>query len=140
VEDYDFIVSHYFENGTGEENENDEFMIYLGSADLHEISMENLSNGYIKKYMKGDELEDDSFGHNFRYTLNQSGSFLIKKDLDDDLIDIGEFYIGLRVTLNEEPHYGWILIETQFTDLTLTIKEYALSKIPNKKIKAGETN
>ncbi len=140
IEDYNFIVSHYFENATGEQNDKDNFMIYLGSTNFNEISMEDQPNGYIKKYMKGDELEDDSFGHNFRYTLNQPGSFLIKKDLDDNLVNTGEFYIGLKMTINDEIHYGWILIDTQFSDLTLTVKEYGLSKIPNIKIKVGEKN
>jgi len=140
LEDYNFIVSHYFENDTGEPNEKDKFMIYLGSADFNEVSMEDLSNGYIAKYMKGDEFQDESFGHNFRYTHNQPGSFLIKRDFEDNLINTGEFYVGLKVIENANVHYGWILVDTQFSDLTLTIKEFALSKIPNAKLRAGEKN
>lgn len=133
--DFDLGVRHAFEDAESGQP-NDEFMIYIGSWDYNQVSLTDKDLGYIKKYTYGDELDLESFGSNARYSLNFPGGFLIKKDLEDDLVNIGEFYIGVKVNINDKWHFGWILVETEF--LNLTIKEFALSKTPDRQIKAGQ--
>jgi hypothetical protein len=56
---------------------------------------------------------------------------------DANFHNIGDKYIGVKFTISGNTHYGWIL--ASFSNLTVTIKEYAYEGIPNTAINAGDT-
>ncbi len=51
--------------------------------------------------------------------------------------DLGDRYIGVRFELNDNTHYGWVLVS--YASLTLTVKGYAYNETPDTPIDAGDT-
>lgn len=47
-------------------------------------------------------------------------------------------YIGIKMMINENIHYGWIRLKTD--GYSFTIDRYAYNKIPNQQLRAGQTN
>ncbi|MCZ8356242.1 MAG: hypothetical protein O9340_15995 [Cyclobacteriaceae bacterium] len=133
--DFDLGVKHSFEiPEIGQLN--DEFIIYIGSWEDYQVSLADKTSGYIKEYQFGDEFDINTFGTNNGVSLNFPGGFLVRKDVDHDFIIDREFYIAVNLNRDGRNYYGWILVETNF--LNLTIKEFAVSKIPDRIIKAGQ--
>jgi hypothetical protein len=53
-------------------------------------------------------------------------------------------YLGLRISVNHERHYGWarmtVKIDSKTCEITAVLTGYAYETIPNKKIIAGKTH
>jgi hypothetical protein len=133
--DFDLGVKHSFEDQQFGQL-SDEFIIYIGSWEYYQVSLADKTSGYIKEYQFGDEFDIDTFGANSGVSLNFPGGFLVKKDEDNDFVIDREFYIAVNLNSNGRNYYGWILVETNF--LNLTIKEFAVSRIADRIIKAGQ--
>lgn len=132
--DFDLGVRHSYQDI--ELGQQDEFMIYIGSWDYNEVSLSHVDSAYIRKYNIGEEFDLNSFSASSRVSLNYPGGFLIKKDTEDNFVNEGEYYVGVRIKVNGNAHYGWILVETKF--LTLIAKEFAFCNVPGVRIKAGQ--
>ena len=49
-------------------------------------------------------------------------------------------YVGIRIKISNQWHYGWVGIDAPTTDASqLIIKDYAYNLTPNEKIHAGQT-
>ncbi len=128
--DFDFRVTHVFlENG-----QLSDALIYLSPTKNYDVSLSDLTKGYIKKYSFGEALDYESFGN------VDLLAFLIKKDQVDNLDNNGEFYISVKMQINNKPHYGWFLVDVESASLTLTVKEFALCKIAEQKVTIGQRN
>lgn len=134
IDDLDFGVRHAYQTDTWPI---DEFLIYIGSLGENEISLSDFTNGNIKTYSQGETIDYESFGKTDVFH-NYQGAFILKKDALFDFENVGEYYVAVKLNINNKTYYGWILLESQDYLLTLTIKEYAISRIPNKEILIGQ--
>ena len=136
VKDFSFDVRHYFNYSVDDSPYFDELLIFIGSMSDSEVSIADATNGYIKKYALGDALDYSSFG-NFPIRHDEGG-YLIRVDKDHTLDDADEFYIAVKTMKDNRAYYGWFLVSTTKSPLTLTVKEYAISRIGNREIIIGQ--
>jgi hypothetical protein len=55
-----------------------------------------------------------------------------------DAVGAGDIIVGVRFIMDTEYHYAWIKLSVSSDFKTVTVKEYAYRKTPDKAIKAGE--
>ncbi|GGF69531.1 hypothetical protein [Wenyingzhuangia marina] len=140
--DFSFTVEHNF--ASPNENDYDEFLIIIRCPSLnHEVSLSDKTNGYVKKYQLGESIVESTFNFNFYnlegvYYFDRPGAYIYVKNNKNNFENIGDYYLAVKFKKNEKDYYGWIHVESSF--LNLKIKECAISTIPNKKIKIGQTN
>ena len=53
---------------------------------------------------------------------------------------VGDAYFGFKLFRNGGSHFGWVLLNINTESKTLTLKEYAVNRTPNRPIKAGQKN
>jgi len=133
--DFQFQVIHSLLN-EGAGRIYDEY-IHIGSFDDYEISLSDQANGNIKRYDFNEEIDDSSFG-NVPFSGKHTVAYLVRKNAEHNLNNLGEFYLAIKVKSDNKSYYGWMLVETKMDPLSLTVKEYALSKVADKKIRVGQ--
>lgn len=138
VLDFSFEVQHYFQYNEDDSPYFDQLLIYIGSWSDSELSLVEGTDGFVKKYASGDVLDYDSFGKFPIHYRTQEGGYLIRVDKDHSLDAAEEFYIAVKTKKGNRAYYGWFLVETTVSPLTLTVKEYALSRIGNREIAIGQ--
>jgi len=134
--DFGFEVRHAYQYGSTDPG--DEFVIYIETwQNKHEISLSDQAKGYVKKYSFGDVIDFESFGA-VPVSQTSSCAYLVRKNPQYNLDNNGEFYIAVKMNVDNKPFYGWFLVETKTDVLTLTVKEFALSKVSGQKITIGQ--
>jgi len=120
--DVQFGVRHYI--GTESEPQEDKLIFISWVNDALEVSLADPVKGYVRKYADGDEIDYSSFGSVPTFPAN--GGFLIRKDDNNAFDHNGEFYIAVKIMVDNKPYYGWIRVGTQMEILTLTVIEFAV--------------
>ena len=135
--DYDVVISHSFANPEWGQNF-DEYKIFIGSENFNEVSIADAETGIASFYVPGDEMKDD-----FGYLIepdpgfgNLPKAYLYKQNETDTLLNTGDLYLGLKMSIEGAVHYGWILLHVTYFEVT--IKEYSVSRKPEVLIKVGE--
>jgi hypothetical protein len=136
--DFSFEVQHYFQYSEDDLPYFDQLLIYIGSWSDSELSLVEGTDGFVKKYASGDALDYNSFGKFPIRHRTEEGGYLIRVDKDHSLDTSEEFYIAVKTMKDNRAYYGWFLVETTKSPLTLTVKEYALSRIGNREITIGQ--
>jgi hypothetical protein len=132
--DVELGVRHYL--GTNSTPENDKLIFVSWINNSLEVSLEDPVKGYVKKYADGDAIDYASFGSIPTFPAN--GGFLIRMDALNSLDHNGDFYIAVKIRVDEKSYYGWIHVETTTDILTLTIKEFALHRRPDHELFIGQ--
>ena len=69
-------------------------------------------------------------------TLNWMGCAYTNSQWCDGQVDK---YLGLRITIGADKHYGWVRMDIPSDASSITIKDYAINTVANEGILAGET-
>ncbi len=69
-------------------------------------------------------------------TLNWMGCAYTNSQWCDGQVDK---YLGLRITIGADKHYGWVRMDIPADASSITIKDYAINTVANEGILAGET-
>lgn len=68
-------------------------------------------------------------------TLNWMGCAYTNSQWCDGQVDK---YLGLRITVGSDQHYGWVRMDIPADASSITIKDYAINLTPNEGITAGD--
>ncbi len=68
-------------------------------------------------------------------TLNWMGCAYTNSQWCDGQVDK---YLGLRITVGTDQHYGWVRLDVPADASSITIKDYAINLTPNEGLEAGE--
>jgi hypothetical protein len=137
-EDFVFTVQHAYKNIL-ENLPYDQFVIHIGILnESFGISLDEYPSTSIKRYLKGETMDNESFGGYVESSLKRGG-YIIRYESDYyEIENSGEFYVAVKMIIDGLPHYGWFLVEAQNNPLKLTIKEFAMCKVPEEKILIGQ--
>jgi hypothetical protein len=135
IEDYQIVLEHELIDSTNGHDFN-EFIIQINSYSNNLISLSNKATGYIKNYKQNDVMVDSSFGTNMRFSLNTPGGYLLNINKQEDFRLSDDVYCGIKVQKNNLFYFGWIHLKIDFFSVTLC--EYAISTIPEFKLKIGQ--
>jgi hypothetical protein len=135
VEDYIIEIKHELID-SARSVYNDKFIIQINSWASNLISLSDRDLGYIKKYENEQQIDTTTFSVNSRYSLNTPGGFIINNEGDENFQLLGDYYVAIKLNVDNNIFFGWIHIKVDFFNLILC--EYAISKEPGKLIKIGQ--
>jgi len=56
-----------------------------------------------------------------------------------NFLGMNNLYLPLRISINNNYHYGWVRVDVNSNSTSFTIKDYAYNNTPGQAIKAGQT-
>ncbi len=71
------------------------------------------------------------------YTTGASGNFWAYDTIANTFVDIYDAFIGLRLTIGSDYHYGWIMIDKGVENDWLTVRTIAYNPNPNMPVICG---
>lgn len=135
ITDYTVMIEHAASDSVY--HFKDEYLIIIGSEKFNLVSIINPNKGFARIYSYGDNLQNDfDLMILDGVAINIPRAYLYKTDDIDTYKNLGKFYIGLKMFINNKAHYGWASFEIQ--DFKITIKEMAINKTADKMISIGQ--
>ena len=144
----DFILTAYYNNPP-----------QIGNETLSRVTASPLNGNAVKDTLVNSDTVSIPLQFNAvidsNMLLNQSwqtsGSQILKNgayggSLANDTVwgqwdSLADYYLGLRLLLSGQTHYGWVRLRVDVTNsyASLIVKDYAYNSIPNQPILAGQT-